>query len=168
MIYFVCGMPLAGKSTTARRIALKMGLPYMSTGEFARSKGMGLESSIALTDMSASLNLDIVAEVGRFVRSNGEACVVDGFPRSTDQYEFISSLWHGYCIVFMSANPLSIYDRLEKRALTDGRPEDTRDVVVGRVRSSVDLRSKLKDLAGPKFMEVTEEEAFDMLMSRLS
>jgi adenylate kinase family enzyme len=134
-------MPLSGKSTLARRAAEQTGYGYLSTGDLARSLGMGLEDSIRTHDLSVSLNDQIQAEVLRLVREG--PLIVDGFPRSIEQLHAVSDDMGDVNVVFVVENPLIIYDRLQRRMKMEGRPEDTTEVVAGRLRCSEEWRREL-------------------------
>lgn len=136
MIYFVTGMPLSGKSTVARRLAAEARAEYLGTGEYARSLGMGLEPSIKTRDLSEAFNDRINARVFELVESSGGHCVVDGYPRSLEQLNKVRTALDGlrsYRVIYVTVNPLVVYDRLERRARAEGRPEDTVEVVCGRL-----------------------------------
>ena len=158
MIYAFTGMPLAGKSTYSRSLALRMKLPRMSTGDFARSLGMGIEPSISRLDLSKELNAQINAKVMDFVGSSCGDCVIDGFPRSEEQFHLLEAWGYPFKVFFMTANPLVIFDRLRKRSEEERRPEDVVSVVMGRVRRSVEWRMQLKQLAGGAFVDILEGE----------
>lgn len=165
MIYCLVGMPLAGKSTWARRLQQELQVDMLSTGDYARSLGMGNEGSIRTSDMSERFDAQITeAALQFFSRGSG---VIDGFPRSKAQFELMDRvrlLEHvDYRIVFVSANPVVIYERLAKRKLVEGRPEDVDEVVVGRVKRSVEWRAALKELAGGRFFELDESEGYEAL-----
>jgi len=141
MVYFFIGMPLSGKSTLARKAAKQTGYRYLSTGDLARSLGMGMEDSVRTHDLSVSLNDRIQEEVLRSIKE--ESVIVDGFPRSIEQLHLIADLIPDLNVVFVTENPLIIYDRLQHRVRMEGRPEDTTEVVSGRLRRSEEWRREL-------------------------
>lgn len=167
MIYCFTGMPLAGKTTWSKRFAEQAGLPRLSTGDYARSLGMGNEASIRTLDQSLIYDDAIRRRVSSFLEESGSGCVLDGYPRSREQYAFLEARHCPFKVVFMTANPVVIFDRLESRAKAGGRPEDERETVLGRVRRSVEWRLELKALAGDSFMDTPEEEGYEGLLRRL-
>jgi adenylate kinase len=157
MYYFFTGMPLAGKSTIARRLAAEEGLPYLSTGDLARSLGMGAEDSIRTRDLSEVHDAAIVARVLEECRKG--PCVIDGFPRSVEQYRALRDAQSDdRCrrVVFVTANPLTIFDRMSRRRESEGRPEDTFEFVAGRLKRANEWRKELQ--AECPEMEVLREE----------
>lgn len=157
MKIFIIGYPLSGKSTIGKQLAEKMGCPYLGTGAFARSLGMGLEESIKKHDFSEEFNDRIEEEVWKTIKNKD--CVIDGYPRSEEQAIKILSI-PDKRVIYCYANPVEIADRLKKRALIDGREEDTDDIVASRIRASVELKKKLDfldmemlDTADPKAMK---------------
>lgn len=170
VIYALIGMPLAGKTTWGRELAGRLKVDRFCTGDFARSLGMGNEPSIEKADLSLRLDGEITdAALAFCARGSG---VLDGFPRSATQYSLMDCGRTGgswdYRIVFVTANPVVIYERLAKRRLELGRPEDLDETVAGRVRASVSWRSELKSMAGSRFFELDESEGFESLWKAVS
>jgi len=142
MIYFFTGMPLSGKSTIARRLAAEEDLRYLSTGEYARSLGMGMEDSIRTRDLSDRFDAQIIERVIKECSSDN--VIIDGFPRSIEQINVImENISLDYVIYFVTANPLVIFDRMESRSTIEGRPEDNYDIVASRIERSNEWRREL-------------------------
>lgn len=158
MIIFLTGMPLAGKTTWGRRLAGETNMPFLSTGELARGLGMGMEESIRTLDLSLRLDGQIIKAVVDFI-SRGVDCIVDGYPRSRDQYGIVNGFPHR--VVFVQANPLVIYDRMLLRFSEQGRPEDAEDVVIGRIRRSAEWMAELRTLAGDRLTCIDESEGYE-------
>ena len=133
VVYCFTGMPLAGKTTAVRRFAKARGLSTFSTGDFARARGMGMEDSIRERDLSAALDGEITEAALAAARSG---LVLDGFPRSLSQVDALRVAGIKFRVVFITENPLIIYDRLRLRSEEQGRPEDVPDVVAGRLKAS--------------------------------
>jgi|GEM_PF-5596948 len=155
MIIFVVGMPLAGKSTLTRRLAYDFHLPYVSTGEIARSLSMQTENSIKTLDLSLKFNDQINQIV---LNTCYRDCIIDGYPRSVEQFNLIKNL--NYKILFITANPVTIYERLENRKITEHRQEDLFDVVIGRIERSLVWCKELRKLAGDRFIEFNENRGY--------
>lgn len=134
-------MPLSGKSTAARKLAKDLNIPYFSTGTYARHMGMGLEDSIGQLDLSLKFDEQIVQAVDAWCTVKD--VVIDGYPRSMIQLRRCLSL-DSFKIIFVTANPLLIYDRISLRAKTEGRLEDTPEVVAGRLKRSLEWLKELE------------------------
>jgi len=141
MKVFITGYPLSGKSTLGKKIAQRLNCQYLGTGAYARSLGMTLEDSIKEKDFSEEFNDAIEAKVWEVLQN--QDCVIDGYPRSVDQITKILSL-QDKRVIYCYANPVVIADRLKQRALTDGRVEDTDEIVAGRIRASIELKKELE------------------------
>jgi adenylate kinase family enzyme len=145
------GYPLSGKSTIARVVASEMEAGLFSTGELARALGMGVEESVATHDMSFKLDAEITA---RAVEAALAGKVLDGFPRSVAQVAALRNAGVEFKVVFVTENPLTVYDRVNVRAKEQGRPEDTADVVAGRLRRSMEFKRELEAVLFPYEMLV--------------
>lgn len=142
MIFAFIGYPLSGKTTLAREVCEKFSLPYLSTGDFARSLGMKNEKSIKERDLSIDYDEAIIDEVVRFIKTH-ENCVVDGFPRSGLQLDI--SVSFNFEIFFVIADLVNIYSRMSKRERDDS---DTHDVVVGRCEAAHRLKNLVLEYWG--------------------
>lgn len=140
MKYCFIGFPLSGKSTLARKLAEKLGVECVSTGDIARNLGMGLEDSIKSKDLSVKFDGEITK---RALDAIVAGKVLDGFPRSIEQIEKLKELGVEYKIIFVTENPLVIYDRTNERARESGRPEDIPEIVSGRLRASLSFLKKI-------------------------
>ena len=155
MKIFIIGYPLSGKSTIGKEIAKKLGCPYLGTGAFARSLGMGLEESIKKHDLSEEYNDRIEEEVWKTLKNKN--CVIDGYPRSLDQATKIMSIIDKR-VIYCYANPVTIADRLKPRAIIDGRKEDTDEIVAGRVKASIALKKELEDVLDLETIDTSNGE----------
>jgi adenylate kinase family enzyme len=169
MIFCFCGTPLSGKTTISRRLAQDLGLPYFSTGDLARSLGMGNEPSIKERDLSEKLDTRITAEA--LGRCGGGFTVIDGFPRSEGQFalldEFRQVARVDYRVVFVMANPVVVFDRLVAREREQHRPEDVAEVVLGRLKRSAAWLSELQVLAGSRLVVYPSDGGYEGLRALL-
>jgi len=143
MTYCFTGYPLAGKTRLADAVARKTGVKRFSTGDLARALGMGVEESISTHDLSMEHDCEITAAA---LQAAADCDVLDGFPRSVGQVEALRSQGTVFKVVFVVENPLLIHDRIVERASREGRPEDTPEVVVGRLRASMAFKRELEDM----------------------
>ena len=175
-MYFFVGMPLAGKTTLAKRLSADLRVEYMSTGDYARSLGMELEPSIKMLDLSMRYNTAInlaVEALCKRKKQMGTSGIVDGFPRSIEQARWIEEersrfgFVAGYKVIFVKANPLTIYDRIAVRRRSEGRPEDEASIVAGRINRSLALLEELRDIIGERLVEFDSERGFECLKRKL-
>lgn len=136
MVYFISGFPVSGKSTIAKALASEIGYEYFSTGDYARSLGMGVEASIVEKDLSDTFNQTINNKVINECMKN---IVIDGFPRSLEQFYLIKNI-KKFKIIFIVANPLIIFDRVKLRHKQEHRKDDILQIVQGRLKASNNWR----------------------------
>jgi adenylate kinase len=94
VIVVFLGPPGAGKGTQAKRLAAKLGLPHVSTGDLLRSaveRGtpLGREAALYLDKGSLVPDETMLGLVGELLDRGDHArgLVLDGFPRTTPQAE---------------------------------------------------------------------------------
>lgn len=92
--FILIGPPACGKGTQGRRLAMALGLDYLSTGAMLRehmAQGTGIgRLAKPILDRGAYLPDDLMCEIIRVWLANaGEGWVLDGFPRSVPQAEFL-------------------------------------------------------------------------------
>jgi adenylate kinase len=139
------GPPGAGKGTQAARLAEIYGIPAISTGDIFRSNvkngtELGTKAK-AFMDAGDNVPDSLTNELIRDRLETEDAqdgFLLDGYPRTTDQVreldEFLAS--HGAAldaVVELEADPEVVVGRLRKRALEQGRSDDTEAVVRHRL-----------------------------------
>lgn len=130
----MAGVAGAGKSIQGRLLADERGLPWLSTGEFLRM----LISGQRRRDMVAGKLLpdkEIIALVQKVfsVIDTREEFVLDGFPRSTAQADWlVGQIKYGQleatAIIHLKASEEVVKQRLLKR----GRPDDNEATITVR------------------------------------
>jgi len=139
------GPPGAGKGTQAARLADIYGIPAISTGDIFRSNvknGTELGNKAkAFMDAGDNVPDSLTNALIRDRLEDADAqdgFLLDGYPRTTDQVreldEFLAS--HGAAldvVVELEADPEVVVGRLRKRALEQGRSDDTEEVVRHRL-----------------------------------
>lgn len=146
----IVGPPGAGKGTQAKRISTAYGIPTISTGDIFRS-------NIA-NETELGLKVRAIVNAGDYVPDEltnalvhdrlSEADAVDGFlldgyPRTTDQVRYLDALLAAQnaqvdAVVRLVADRDAIVDRLRKRAIAEGRLDDSEEAI--RHRQDVYLR----------------------------
>lgn len=91
-VYCIIGLPLSGKSHFAKLLAAKYRYEYISTGDIARSlmqDNAELESKTRQADMFPDEDLLRANLVVGINASPRNVVLVDGFPRSGDQVDYM-------------------------------------------------------------------------------
>lgn len=95
MIIIFIGPPGSGKGTQAALIAKELGLPVVSTGEILRTKASSPDPEGAalkeIIDSGRLAPVHIVNQlVSEYLNDCKDGCILDGYPRSFSQAEFLS------------------------------------------------------------------------------
>ena len=146
----IVGPPGAGKGTQAARIAEHLDIPTISTGDIFRANianGTELGTQVkaivdagdyvpdTLTNALVTDRLNKADAAGGFL--------LDGYPRTPEQVRYLDELLssHGHsldAVLRLVADQDEIVRRLRKRALEQGRADDSEDAI--RHRQEVYLR----------------------------
>jgi adenylate kinase len=138
------GPPGAGKGTQAARLAEKLGVPAISTGDIFRAniKG-GTELGKKVQEVTASGALVSDELTNELVRDRlaqpdaADGFLLDGYPRNPAQVAALDEILGAErpldLAVEITANFDVVTERLLKRAQIEGRADDTEDVVRHRL-----------------------------------
>ena len=141
----IVGPPGAGKGTQAARLAEKLGVPAISTGDIFRSNiKNGTELGRRVQDITASGALvpdELTNELVRDRLAQADAVdgfLLDGYPRNVAQVAALDEILAAAgteldLAVELTVDPQVVVDRLTKRAQIEGRADDTEDVVRHRL-----------------------------------
>jgi adenylate kinase len=141
MRLIILGPPGAGKGTQAKMIAAKYGIPAISTGDIFRA------NIAAQTELG--LLVDEIVKAGKYVPDEvtndlvrnrlaeedcGEGFLLDGYPRTSSQVDELDSMLaandHALDVVLeLTVDVDEVVSRLLRRAQTEGRADDTEDVI---------------------------------------
>lgn len=153
------GPPGAGKGTQAQRLSERLGVPAVSTGDIFRSNvAQGTElGREAQSYMEAgeyvpdSVTNRMVAD-----RLTQDDCsggfLLDGYPRTAAQVaeldRVLAADGHRLDAVLelVVADTEEVVSRLRKRAITEGRSDDTEDVIRRRLEVYAEQTAPLTDL----------------------
>ena len=139
------GPPGAGKGTQAVRIAKKYNWVHVSTGDILRaevSQGTPLGLKVQAVMEAGHLVSDkLLIEIMKSVlERHGEAggFVFDGFPRTLNQAEELDKLLCGLNhsvkqVISLEVDEEELVKRLLKRAVDQGRLDDTEEVIKNRL-----------------------------------
>lgn len=152
------GPPGAGKGTQAARIAERLGIPAISTGDIFRANVAGATElgtrAKAYMDKGEYVPDSITnAMVGDRIAQND--CVagflLDGYPRTTAQVGELDSMLKTSglaldVVVEITADAEAVVARLLKRAGEQGRADDTEPVIRRRLEVYAESTAPLADL----------------------
>jgi adenylate kinase len=135
------GPPGAGKGTQAARLAAHYTIPAISTGDIfraniAQATPLGVQVK-GILDSGGYVSDDITNAMVRDRISQDDArggFLLDGYPRTNAQVRELDAMLAERgtaldAVVELTADEDEVVARLLKRALTDGRADDTEDVI---------------------------------------
>ena len=152
------GPPGAGKGTQAARIAERLGIPAISTGDIFRANVAGATElgtqAKAYMDKGEyvpdSITNAMVAD--RIAQDDCEnGFLLDGYPRTTAQVGELDSMLKASglaldVVVEITADAEAVIARLLKRAGEQGRADDTEPVIRRRLEVYAESTAPLADL----------------------
>ena len=143
MRLLIMGLPGAGKGTQAQVVAERLGIPHISTGDIFRAN---LAQGTPLGQLAQSfmdkgeyvpdeVTNDMVKD--RLAQADAKAgFLLDGYPRTVAQVEALDSMLNGQefdRVLVLEADLEEVVQRLLRRALEQGRTDDTEDVIRRRL-----------------------------------
>ena len=150
------GPPGAGKGTQASRVAERLGIPHISTGDMFRdhvSRGTELGVRVdAIMKAGAYVPDEITVEMLRERIAEPDAAegfILDGFPRTVGQVEALDGL-----LGADSLDAVIVFevdeDSLVERLLSRGRADDTEDTVRKRFKVYQEQTAPLLEIYGER------------------
>lgn len=139
------GPPGAGKGTQAQRLAARLDVPAISTGDiFRRNKDKGTPLGVkaqGFMDAGEYVPDSLTNEMvdARLAEPDADkGFILDGYPRTTAQVDELDRMLahssHALeAVVELTVDTDEVVDRLLERARTEGRSDDTEDVVRRRL-----------------------------------
>jgi adenylate kinase len=152
------GPPGAGKGTQAKFVADKYGIPAISTGDIFRanvSQGTELGREAQRYMDAGEYVPDSVTNLmvrNRIDEPDAQpGFLLDGYPRTLAQVEELDGMikFTGHAldaVVVLTVNQDEVVERLLQRAQTEGRADDTEDVVRRRQEVYADQTAPLIDV----------------------
>ncbi|GAB3590157.1 adenylate kinase [Angustibacter peucedani] len=154
----ILGPPGAGKGTQAARLAAHYGIPAVSTGDIFRQNikdqtELGQQVQHIL-DAGGYVSDDITNAMVRDRLGQDDAAggfLLDGYPRTRAQVDELDAILaeNGTAldvVAELTVDREEIVARLLKRAQTDGRTDDTEDVIRTRQQIYVDETAPLVEV----------------------
>lgn len=145
MRLIILGPPGAGKGTQAQRIAAERGIPQISTGDIFRSNiknetPLGLEVK-GILDSGGYVPDEITDRIVADRLGEPDAAqgfLLDGYPRTPAQVEALAAWLRDRgesldAVIRLVVREDEVVGRLLKRAETEGRADDTEDVIRERM-----------------------------------
>ena len=155
------GPPGAGKGTQAGKVAARLGIPHVSTGEMFRdhvARGTDLGKEVdAVMAAGAYVPDDITVamlqeRIGQDDARHG--FILDGFPRTVGQVESLDGLLGDAGldkVVVLAVDE----DELTERLMARGRPDDTEETIRNRLKVYLEQTQPLIDLYERRGLNVT-------------
>ncbi len=154
----IVGPPGAGKGTQASRITTAYGIPDISTGDIFRANiknetplGLQVKAIVDAGDyVPDSLTNQLVTDrLGEADAAGG--FLLDGYPRTLAQVDFLDELLASQgqkldAVIQLVADQDEIVARLTKRALEQGRADDSEEAIRHRQEVYVRETSPLVDV----------------------
>jgi adenylate kinase len=151
------GPPGAGKGTQAVRIADRLGIPTISTGDiFRRNLAAGTDlgrkaqgymdaGEYVPDDVTSAMVADRLAEP-----DTGAGWLLDGYPRTLAQVEALDGMLAASgttldAVVELTADTDALVDRLLKRAQIEGRADDNEATIRRRMEVYAEQTAPLTD-----------------------
>jgi adenylate kinase len=140
------GAPGSGKGTQGERLAERLGVPHIASGDLLRAQvGARTELGVRVAGYLASgrlvpdeLVFDLVLPVVLAAAEADGGYVLDGFPRSVSQAVKVERLAPATAtperVIFLAVPHASLVQRLLERATASGRVDDTPAVITDRLR----------------------------------
>ena len=168
------GPPGAGKGTQAQKLAEKLGIPHISTGDLfrdniSRATELGLEAKKYLDSgdlVPATLTNRLVDD-----RLNdadaADGFILDGFPRSVEQAEALKDMLAARnttldAVLEFRVSEQELLDRLKSR----GRADDTEEVILNRMKVYRDETAPLLDYYQAELKTVDAIGSLDEVFAR--
>jgi len=144
------GPPGSGKGTQAALLCDRLGIPHISTGVLLR-QAVDQETALGLKARSYMDAGELVPDdlmLGLIEERLGQADVaggfiLDGYPRNLAQAEALDAVLERIeqpvdLAISVTVDESEIVDRLSRRAVEEGRSDDTEEVIRNRMRVYVE------------------------------
>jgi adenylate kinase len=141
MKLIIMGPPGAGKGTQAKKIAARLGIPAISTGDIFRQNvseqtELGVEAKRYMDNgdyVPDEITNDMVRD--RLAEDDAlDGFLLDGYPRTLAQVEELDDMLgargHGLdAVLVLTVDEEEVVSRMTKRARDEGRSDDTEEVI---------------------------------------
>lgn len=162
MRLLLIGPPGAGKGTQASKLSEVFGIPAISTGDIFRANvknetPLGLEAK-AFMDRGEYVPDELTNKLVRDRLQNPDCkngFLLDGYPRTADQVNELDDILRESgaklnAVIQLTADTDEVVRRLAKRAIEQGRSDDTEEVLRKRLQVYENQTAPLIDLYGAR------------------
>jgi adenylate kinase len=137
----IVGPPGAGKGTQAARLTERYGIPAIATGDIFRENirnqtplGVEVKAIVDAGDYVPNSLTNALVTARLEEPDAHDGFLLDGYPRTVDQIEYLDELLAGRgqaldAVIFLLADKEEVVARLRKRALEQGRADDTEEAI---------------------------------------
>jgi adenylate kinase len=169
------GPPGAGKGTQAEKLAEKLQVPHLSTGELFRANigngtKLGLEAKRYLDAgdlVPAELTNELVDDRLSDPDTAGEGFILDGYPRSVQQAQALHDMLERRGIQLDAVLEFRVpEDALFERLKARGRADDTDDVIHNRMNVYRDETAPLIEYYSDELKTVDAVGTVDEVFAR--
>ncbi len=174
------GPPGAGKGTQAKILADYLAVPHISTGEILRKAkqdgtpvGLKAKAYMDRGDLVPDVVLqELVQERLQQEDAKTQGWILDGFPRTLPQAEFLENLLpeiNQKCdlIINLTVADEILVGRLSKRSALEGRSDDTEEVIRNRLVVYQQETAPLIDFYQQHLIAVDGDRALDLITAEL-
>ena len=168
------GPPGAGKGTQAQKLAEKLGIPHISTGDLFRDNisnatelGLQAKKYLDAGDLVPATLTNALVDDRIDAPDAADGFILDGFPRSVEQAEALNSMLAARntkldAVVEFRVSEEELLDRLKSR----GRADDTEEVILNRMKVYRDETAPLLDFYQGELKTVDAVGSLDEVFAR--
>lgn len=141
-VYCVIGGPGAGKGTTGKKLASECGLTHFSTGELLRKEiqgetetGQKVKAAVDRGELVPTPTvIQLLKENMIKEAATSKGFIIDGYPRDVAQCTlFEKEIAPIIKVIHLKATDDTMKARSLERAATEGRSDDTEEVIAARI-----------------------------------
>jgi adenylate kinase len=168
------GAPGAGKGTQAHKLAEKLGIPHISTGDLFRDNisnetELGLEAKKYLDagDLVPATLTNALVDDRLNAADAADGFILDGFPRSVEQAKALGDMLAARNTKLDAVLEFRVSeDELLSRLKSRGRADDTDEVILNRMKVYRDETAPLLDYYQAELKTVDAVGSLDEVFAR--
>lgn len=168
------GPPGAGKGTQAEKLAEKLGVPHVSTGDLFRRNisnetelGLQAKKYLDAGDLVPATLTNALVDDRLDDADATEGFILDGYPRSVEQAEALREMLAKRDLVLDAVVEFRVSeDELLARLKGRGRADDTEDVILNRMKVYRDETAPLLDYYRGELKTVDAVGSLDEVFAR--